>query len=806
MNSYVKLGLVALIPVLASVILNALFKLRIFNGKKGYYLSQGVAGVVFGLIAVLGTEKGVPITGAMMNARDAAPLCAGLIFGAPAGIISGLIGGIERWFSVYWGVSSYTRVACTVSTIVVGFFGAIIRKYMFEDEVPASHYAFATGLVGETFHMVMVFVTNMSDPKTAFDVVKKCTIPMVSAVTLSVFIAVLVINTINHSNAIKQSRITLSEQFQKGLLFLIVVAFVLTSAFTISLQTRISNKNSEDLFVLNIEDIKNDVDSHSNENLLAIVDSVIKDISDEEINDEYLVSLANKYDVAEISVIDKNNIIVNSNVPEYINFDMSSGPQSNEFSCLLNGEHSYVQSYQATTSDPNVYRKYAGTVYKDGYVQVGYDAEEFQADLANEVIGVASYRHIGEAGGLVVADRRDVIVSNSFGLPEVKLEEAGIVIDRNKEEYTTNKLSFNEHDYYYMYTTAEGYTIIALLPVDEADFTRDISVYLNIFMEVLVFAGLFILVYFMIKALIVDNVRLIDNSLQKITDGNLDTTVDVRINDEFNSLSTGINTTVDSMKKLIEDANRRIDEELQYAKDIQFSSLPSIFPPFPDRHEFDIYALMDPAKEVGGDFYDFYFIDRDVIAFLVADVAGKGIPAALFMMRAKSIIKTYAEAGISVADIFTNANFNLCEGNDAGMFVTAWMGFLNIATGELKYANAGHNRPLVRRSNGDYEYLQGPAGFVLGGMEGIVYKEQNITLQAGDEIFLYTDGVPEATNINKELFNDNRLKEAINKYKGCSSQDIILSLKRDVDAFYEGAPQFDDMTMLSLRLLELRKD
>ena len=357
-----------------------------------------------------------------------------------------------------------------------------------------------------------------------------------------------------------------------------------------------------------------------------------------------------------------------------------------------------------------------------------------------------------------------------------------------------------------MYTTAEGYTIIALLPVDEADFTRDISVYLNIFMEVLVFAGLFILVYFMIKALIVDNVRSIDNSLQKIIDGNLDTTVDVRINDEFNSLSTGINTTVDSMKKLIEDANRRIDEELQYAKDIQFSSLPSIFPPFPDRHEFDIYALMDPAKEVGGDFYDFYFIDRDVIAFLVADVAGKGIPAALFMMRAKSIIKTYAEAGISVADIFTNANFNLCEGNDAGMFVTAWMGFLNIATGELKYANAGHNRPLVRRNNGDYEYLQGPAGFVLGGMEGIVYKEQNIILQAGDEIFLYTDGVPEATNINKELFNDNRLKEAINKYKGCSSQDIILSLKRDVDAFYEGAPQFDDMTMLSLRLLELRKD
>ena len=165
-------------------------------------------------------------------------------------------------------------------------------------------------------------------------------------------------------------------------------------------------------------------------------------------------------------------------------------------------------------------------------------------------------------------------------------------------------------------------------------------------------------------------------------------------------------------------------------------------------------------------------------------------------------IHTFAQNNIAVADIFTNANFQLCEGNDAGLFVTAWMGFLNLKTGELKYANAGHNYPMLRRKNGQFEYLKGPAGFVLGGMEGIAYKEQRLIMEPGDELFIYTDGVVEATNKDLELYGDDRLKVCLNKHIGENAEDICKSVKQDVDRFYSGAPQFDDITELSLQFLK----
>lgn len=325
------------------------------------------------------------------------------------------------------------------------------------------------------------------------------------------------------------------------------------------------------------------------------------------------------------------------------------------------------------------------------------------------------------------------------------------------------------------------------------------SIYLNVLLQIEVFGALFVAIYLIIKNVIVKNIHKINDSLTLITDGNLNTVVNVRNTEEFSLLSDGINTTVDALKRYIAEANERIDSELRYAKEIQFSVLPSMFPAFPDRDEFDIYAMMDPAREVGGDFYDFYMIDEETLVFLVADVAGKGIPASLFMMRSKSIIKTFAENKINVADIFTNANFELCDGNDAGMFVTSWMGFLNLRTGELKYANAGHNRPLLRRKDGSFEYLDGPPGFVLAGLEGIAFKEQRTILEPGDEIFLYTDGVVEATNVDKQLYGDDRLKECINTLIGEDAMTICKKVKEDVEKFYEGAPQFDDITELSLQ-------
>ena len=208
---------------------------------------------------------------------------------------------------------------------------------------------------------------------------------------------------------------------------------------------------------------------------------------------------------------------------------------------------------------------------------------------------------------------------------------------------------------------------------------------------------------------------------------------------------------------------------------------------------------MYTAKEVGGDFYDFYFVGEDRIAFLVADVSGKGIPAAMFMMTSKTIIKGYAESGIPVNDVFTVANEKLCESNEAGMFVTAWRGVLELKTGLVEFANAGHNPPLVRHRNGKFEYLRVRPGLVLAGMEDIKYKKNELKLSAGDEIFLYTDGVTEATNEDDALYGEERLLSFLNTLGDISSQEICNAVKEDVSRFVGETPQSDDITMLCLK-------
>lgn len=241
----------------------------------------------------------------------------------------------------------------------------------------------------------------------------------------------------------------------------------------------------------------------------------------------------------------------------------------------------------------------------------------------------------------------------------------------------------------------------------------------------------------------------------------------------------------------------RIGAELSVATQIQADLLPRIFPAFPDRPEFDIYAETNPAKEVGGDFYDFFLIDEDHLALVIADVSGKGVPAALFMVVAKTLIKNYAQSHDSPADVFTNTNAQMCEGNDAGLFVTAWMAVLEISTGLLRYVNAGHNPPLLRRRGGTYEWLKSRPGFVLAGLEETRYREHTIQLGVGDRLFLYTDGVTEATDAEEKLFGEERLQRNLNDFpEDASVREVLGGIKRAIDAFVGEAVQFDDITML----------
>ena len=599
----------------------------------------------------------------------------------------------------------------------------------------------------------------------------------------------------------KNKGLKISQSFQRWLLVLVAIAFFTSTAFLWFSQTRLSEDNTYNLLKLNISDVQQDIKDLSDENLLRVTHRIARELNKiDKANSFDLMVLADKHSVPEINLVDINGLITASTNPTFVDFNMGSGTQSGAFMVLLEEQNEFVQSYQPLTYNENIWRKYAGVALRNGgFVQVGYDSYSFHEDVADKITQSTRNRHIGENGSIVVADEKLNIISNRGGYIGSKLSTLGIVLDSNIEPETLFTATVHGVPSYCMYAVSEGSYIIAVIPQSEAVLSRNVSVGITTVMEVIIFFALFVLIYFLIRKLIVNNIERINDSLSKITNGDLNEIVDVRSHVEFASLSDDINSTVDTLKKYIADAAARIDAELAFAKAIQHSALPSVFPPFPTRKEFDIWATMDTAKEVGGDFYDFYFVNKDTLAFLIADVSGKGIPAAMFMMTAKTIIKDLAESGMAVNDIFTKANEKLCENNESGMFVTAWMGILDLTTGKMQFANAGHNPPLVRHADGSFEYLKVRAGFVLAGMEGVKYRKNELQLAPGDVIYLYTDGVTEATNINDELYGEDRLLALLNANKEASMEKLCKLVKEDVFAFAGEAPQFDDITMLALK-------
>ncbi len=269
------------------------------------------------------------------------------------------------------------------------------------------------------------------------------------------------------------------------------------------------------------------------------------------------------------------------------------------------------------------------------------------------------------------------------------------------------------------------------------------------------------------------------------------------LSDAMKHMEQDINEYVDNITAITAE-KERIGAELNVATQIQADMLPRIFPSFPEKTEFDLYASMDPAKEVGGDFYDFFLIDESHLGLVVADVSGKGVPAALFMVIAKTLIKNRALIGGTPSEILSYANEQLCEGNDAELFVTVWFAILDIKTGKGLAANAGHEHPALKRADGTFELVMYKHSPALATMEGLKFKEHEFELHHGDTLLCYTDGVTEATNKDNVLFGNDRLLEALNKEPNADVYGVINNVKTAIDEFVAEAPQFDDITMLCI--------
>ena len=255
------------------------------------------------------------------------------------------------------------------------------------------------------------------------------------------------------------------------------------------------------------------------------------------------------------------------------------------------------------------------------------------------------------------------------------------------------------------------------------------------------------------------------------------------------------------LQRNLEQENERIRSELAMASRIQSAMLPGIFPAFPERKEFDIYASMDPVRGVGGDFFDFFFIDRDRLCLLIADVSGKGIPAALFMMASKIILADNAKSGKSPAQILQDTNEAICANNPEEMFVTVWLGILDISTGLLTTANAGHEYPALMHADGQFELFRDRHGLVVGGMPGVKYHEHSLQMYPGSKLFVYTDGVPEATDAENALFGTARMLEALNAHANETPKQILCGVRQAVNEFVSDMEQFDDLTMMCLEYM-----
>ena len=372
-----------------------------------------------------------------------------------------------------------------------------------------------------------------------------------------------------------------------------------------------------------------------------------------------------------------------------------------------------------------------------------------------------------------------------------------------------------DNDYGYNYT---GVSVIldengnAIAEIQYILDMSEVRAYLNSFlinMLLISFAiiGITIILYiFFVRKMVTKPVGKLTAFTQEITKtGTFENQhIDIKTGDEIESLSQSFNFMLAELENYIANLSKvtaekeRIGAELDIAKHIQASMLPCIFPAFPERKEFDIYATMEPAKEVGGDFYDFFMVDDTHLAIVMADVSGKGVPAALFMVIGKTLIKDHTTPGRDLGKVFTEVNQLLCESNSEELFITAFEGVLDLVTGEFVYVNAGHEMPFICKAGGDFEPYKIRAGFVLAGMEGMKYRAGSMRLEPGDKIFQYTDGVTEATNLKNELYGMNRLGAILNKVKGGTPNDILPAIKKDIDEFVGDADQFDDITMLCL--------
>ena len=476
-------------------------------------------------------------------------------------------------------------------------------------------------------------------------------------------------------------------------------------------------------------------------------------------------------------------------------------------------------------------------VYQDGKLVAVIGADLFLNDVSNAVNGTARSGSficiVNQNGHVLFSPQTEGVfkVESANKAPDLRKSEnkelASFISDSLKESTELRYIKIDGEQYYLVGSPIDnvGWAVVSVVPKSLADQPADTMLAkLNeiqnnatetfnkgmskstwtVLVLIAVVVVLSVTAAVIISKRIVKPLEAITKRVQSLGGDDLQFHMEdeFRTNDEIEVLAesfamlSGKTLQYIAQVKSVTAEKERIGAELSLATRIQADMLPSIYPAFPERPEFDIYASMDPAKEVGGDFYDLFMVDDDHLCVLIADVSGKGVPAALFMMASMIILANNAKMGKSPAQILTDSNAAICANNREEMFVTVWLGILEISTGKLTAANAGHEYPVVKTPDGKFELFKDKHGFVIGGIDTAKYKEYSIMLEPGSKLFLYTDGVPEANNSSNELFGTERMLETLNSAPDLSAHDTLKNVRKAVDSFVCEAEQFDDLTMV----------
>ncbi len=582
-----------------------------------------------------------------------------------------------------------------------------------------------------------------------------------------------------------------------------LIGFVIVqSAYRRYYSYKLVEKSVKDTYK-DIEESIYNAEKRDTPDLVDMVETMIPVLEEDEINAWLMDGVElNESILSELNIVDGSGIITHSSNPDYIGYDMHSGSQSAEFLCLLSGAQFYSQEIQEISFDNSVKMHYFGAPFKnmEGFVQIGQSSELFRKMINEDAMDTARNREVGLDGFIIICDREGNIIGSTRDLFESGTFTYMDFLPENIGEVNKAKLKFFDQDYYSAALTEKNFCIIGCYSVREAGRAGVIDVLMVLVLIFMIAVFIFNTLSRFLQREVIDGVESLNGSLSKITEGDLDEKADFRESLEFNELSDGINYTVDRLKELIKEAEKRIDTELSQAARIQASFLPRENPPFPDRKEFELFASMVPAKNVGGDFYDYFFVDEDHLALVMADVSGKGIPAAMFMAVAKTRLRqSVFKYGTYVANAMEEANTELSKDNDEMMFVTIWLGVVDLTTGHVDYVNAGHEYPAVCRAQEGFNIYEGIHGPFAAAVGGTKYTAGSFELAPGDILFQYTDGITEATDANENMFKEERMLEALNKDITASVEDIDAAVRLAVSDFVKDAPQFDDMTTLVFR-------